>query len=200
MAGVLSMLVSSILQVIVFLLIPFIWWLITARKSQNFFAWLGWRKPESKNPARLWSLAVGVFVLFGFVGVWLLPLMAGKDATSEFQGLGVAGLLPVVIFALAKTAFAEESLFRGFLLKRVAAKFGFAAGNTVQAVVFGLLHALPFGAMAGPLAGLAAGLFSALIGAAMGYLNEREAGGSILPGWIIHAASNLVSGGAALFS
>lgn|GEM_PF-6247348 len=30
--------------------------------------------------------------------------------------------------------------FRGFLGKRLIARFGFAVGNTIQAVVFGLLH------------------------------------------------------------
>ena len=36
---------SSIVQILLFTLIPFIWWLITARKKENFFSWIGLKKP-----------------------------------------------------------------------------------------------------------------------------------------------------------
>ena len=37
-------------------------------------------------------------------------------------------------------------------------------------------------------------MFTGLIGLAMGYVNERKAGGSILPSWCIHASANISSG------
>lgn len=33
--------ISSILQIILFAIIPFIWWRITARKQQSFTKWIG---------------------------------------------------------------------------------------------------------------------------------------------------------------
>ena len=39
--------VSSVVQIILFALIPFIWWLVTARKKMNFFKWIGLKKPDS---------------------------------------------------------------------------------------------------------------------------------------------------------
>ena len=37
----LNILVSSAIQIIVMGLIPFIWWLVTAREKETFFAWIG---------------------------------------------------------------------------------------------------------------------------------------------------------------
>lgn len=115
-------------------------------------------------------------------------------ATTEFAGLGVRAILPVIVYAVFNTAFSEELLFRGFLLKRIENKFGFFAGNTVQAVLFGLLH----GVMFFPLAGVAKAVWVITVTGSiawfMGYINERKAGGSILPSWIIHALSNIFSG------
>ena len=34
-------------------------------------------------------------------------------------------------------------MFRGFLLKRIAERFGFAAGNAVQAIIFGFQGSVP---------------------------------------------------------
>ena len=41
MNGFINELVGAIAQVLVFSLIPFIWWLITARKKESFFSWIG---------------------------------------------------------------------------------------------------------------------------------------------------------------
>ena len=35
---------SSILQIILFAIIPFIWWIVTARKRQKFTEWIGLKK------------------------------------------------------------------------------------------------------------------------------------------------------------
>lgn len=49
------------------------------------------------------------------------------------------------LYAFLRTALSEEILFRGFVLKAIKNKAGFYAGNTVQALIFGLLHGIPFG-------------------------------------------------------
>ena len=36
--------ISSVMQIILFSLIPLIWWLITARKRESFFKWIGLKK------------------------------------------------------------------------------------------------------------------------------------------------------------
>ncbi len=42
--------------------------------------------------------------------------------------------------------------------------------------------------------------FTGVIGISMGYVNEKKAGGSIIPGWCIHAIANIFSGACAAFS
>ena len=42
-------LISGIIQVIVLSIIPFLWWIITARKKEGFFHWIGIKKIETEN-------------------------------------------------------------------------------------------------------------------------------------------------------
>ena len=186
-------LVNSLIQIILFGAIPFIWWYVTSRKSQSFWNWIGLKKMRNTYSSLLWI--AGVSFVFIFFGASILYLLKDIDmATSEFAGLGVRAILPVFVYAVFNTAFSEELLFRGFLLKRIENKFGFFAGNTVQAVLFGLLH----GVMFFPLAGVAKAVWVITVTGSiawfMGYINERKAGGSILPSWITHALSNIFSG------
>ena len=135
--------ISALIQILIFLLIPFIWWLVTARRTEPFFRWLGWKRPRVTHPGRLALVIIGTLVVAGAVGV--LFISAAADVSpSPLTGLGFADLGAAIVYAVAQTAFAEESLFRGFLLKRIAARFGFWTGNVVQAVLFGLVHMVPF--------------------------------------------------------
>ena len=106
----------------------------------------------------------------------------------------------VAVYAVLSTAFWEECLFRGFLLKRLAHRFGFPAGNAVQAAIFGLMHGVMFFAAVGVLRAILVTLLTGTIGWGLGYLNEKQAGGSIFPSWAIHALSNLIAGMYAAFA
>lgn len=191
--------ISALIQILLFLLVPFIWWLVTARRSDPFFRWLGWKRPRVAQPGRLALVIIGTLLVAGAVGV--LFISAAADVSpSPLTGLGFAGLGAALVYAVAQTAFAEESLFRGFVLKRVAARFGFWTGNVVQAVLFGLVHMVPFLLLGmNPLLSLGTGVYSAALGLVMGWINERMAGGSIVPSWILHAVANLISAGVTLF-
>ena len=191
--------ISALIQILLFLLVPFIWWLVTARRSEPFFRWLGWKRPRVTHPGRLTLVIVGTLLVAGAVGV--LFISAAADVSpSPLTGLGFAGLGAALVYAVAQTAFAEEPLFRGFVLKRVAVRFGFWTGNVVQAVLFGLVHMVPFLLLGmNPLLSLGTGVYSAALGLVMGWINERMAGGSIVPSWILHAVANLISAGVTLF-
>ena len=99
-----------------------------------------------------------------------------------------------------QTSLAEEIFFRGFLGKRVIARWGFAPGNVAQAIVFGILHVAMFASFADPVRLLAIGILTGANGWIAGWLNEEGAGGSILPGWALHASANLLVGTAAAFN
>ena len=196
-----SMLTGSIIQVAIFAFIPFIWWLITARKKMNFFSWIGLKKIDKENRGKTAIWTVVVAALFLVLSIFILSSLKGVEmATSEFAGLGVKAIPTVLIYAICKTALAEEIVFRGFLLKRIANKFGFAAGNLVQAIIFGVMHGIMFFSAVDPVKATLITVFTGAIGWAMGFINEKKAGGSLIPGWTIHACANIFSGLCAAFT
>lgn len=190
--------VSSIFQIVIFAIIPFVWWLITARKQRKFIEWIGLKKMEGGKKT-LTSIII-VSVAFLFLGVFILYIISGiETATSEFKGLGMKAVPAIIIYAAFNTALPEELLFRGFLLKRMSNKFGFNTANVIQALLFGLLHGAMFFALVGLVKAILAVAFTTVIAWFMGYINEKISGGSIIPSWIVHAISNLFSGLCAAF-
>lgn len=188
-------LINSVIQIVLFSLIPFIWWLITARKKMNFFEWIGLKKIKDakENKTVLWI--IGAIVAFLALSVFMLMAVRGMEtAASEFAGLGFGAVPAILVYAIIKTALPEEIVFRGFILKRVSKKFGFAAGNLVQSILFGLMHGVMFFSAAGLVKALLITVFTGSIGWLMGYINEKKAGGSIIPSWCIHAVANIFSG------
>ena len=141
-------LLGAVMQVLLFALIPFIWWLITARKKENFFKWLGLRKINHKGSVvKTIIISLVAVAVYGLTTTFFINTFAGEvtSAGSQFAGKGLAGIPLAVIYGLIRTGLSEEILFRGFILKRISNKFGFIAGNTIQAIAFGLMHGIPFG-------------------------------------------------------
>lgn len=192
----LSDLISSVAQAFLFSLIPFLVWLITARRKQSFPAWLGLKKPQCTKPGRMVVITLSVaavYILSMMFCVRMLP--AGvTTAGAQYAGQGISALLPILLYAFVRTALSEEILFRGFLLKLMQDRFGFRIANAIQAILFGLMHGLPFG-----LAAMSASAFllltalPGLVGAYQGLLNEKHCGGSILPSWLLHGCMNLLT-------
>ena len=195
MNTIIQTLINSVIQIVLFTLIPFIWWLITARKKMNFFEWVGLKKIRNarENKTLIWT--IGAIVSFLALAVFMLSSVRGVEtATSEFAGLGLSAVPAILVYAILKTALPEEIIFRGFILKRVSKQFGFAAGNLVQSILFGLMHGVMFFGAAGPVKAVLITLFTGSIGWLMGYINEKKADGSIIPSWSIHAIANIFSG------
>ena len=197
----LSKLPETIIQVILFSLIPFIWWLITARKETNFFKWIGLRKIEDakKNNTIIWTAAVAAaFLAVSFAMLYLVR--DTETATSDYSAKGASAIPAVLLYAIVKTALAEEIIFRGFLLKRISAKFDFTVGNIMQSVLFGIMHGIMFFSSVGMVKAIIIVAFTGGIGWFMGFINEKKANGSIIPSWYIHSAANIFSALCSAFS
>lgn len=191
--------ISSIMEILLFAIIPFIWWLVTARKQQPFTKWLGLKKCDfKKNKVALWTLSVSFAFLL--LGVFTLIILRNVEtAASEFAGMGVLAIPAIIVHAVFNTGFPEEFLFRGFLLKRFESKLNFVAANTIQALLFGLLHGVMFFAAVGAVKAILIITLTGTVAWFMGYVNEKKADGSIIPSWIIHSISNLFAGICAAF-
>ena len=184
---------SSVFQVVFFAIIPFIWWLITARKKENFFTWLGFKKPTG-SPKEILKYLLGAWVICEVVGQIVTRVFLNAEWNrSVFAGMGIQGLPGALLYSYIHTALSEEILFRGFLQKRLQAKFGFKVGTIIQAIIFGLAHIVPVFNMLTPTQALALALYPILPGVCIAFINEKKAGGSILPGWLLHGTLNILT-------
>ena len=187
--------ISSIIQVMFFAMIPFIWWFVTARKEIGFIQWIGLKRFDNVRKSKVWVWMILVTLVFMVLGATTLYLLKDVEmATSEFAGQGAQAVPAIIIYAAFNTAFPEELLFRGFLLKRLRSKFGFGIANTIQAILFGLLHGVMFFYLIGIVKAILVIVLTGTIAWFMGYTNEKKADGSIIPSLVIHMAANIFSG------
>lgn len=193
--------ISSIVEIVLIGLVPFIWWLVTARKKEKFIRWIGIKGIEKENQKAAWISTLVISLLFIPVSVYTLYIIKDiETATSEFKGLGISALLPALIYAVFNTSLPEEIFFRGFLLKRLSNKAGYRIANLLQSMMFGLLHGIMFFSLVGIVKAVMVIVLTGAIAFAMGYVNEKKANGSILPSWFIHALSNIFASVIAMFS
>jgi len=192
--------INSAVQIISFTFIPFIWWLITARKKVTFMQWIGLKKPKDIKGSSVLIWTVGVMLAFMPSGVITLYSFKNVEmAASEFAGMGINAIPAIIIYASFNTALPEELLFRGFLLKRMSSKLGFNISNIIQSALFGLLHGIMFFALTGIVQAVLITASTGISAWFMGYINEKKANGSIIPSWSIHTVSNIFSGVYAAF-
>ena len=184
---------NGIMELLIVSVIPFITWLIWSRKKVGFFDWIGLKKVESQQKSRLLLTILGISLLFLLFSIIVFSWFdSSQTATAAFSGKGLGALPAILAYAILGTALPEEIFFRGFLLKRLQGKLGFLGANLVQSLLFGLIHALMFIQITGYLKAMAIMAFISLIAYVFGAINEKKAGGSILPSIFIHALANTV--------
>lgn len=189
-------LIGTILQVGVVLIVCLVAWLIFGRRKASFRTWLG----LTAAPPLLLLLclvlgAAGAWLLLQTPGVAMLASGPGTViAASTPNGVTAGAIVVLAVGAVFKTAFAEELLFRGLIGKRLYGAMGFWPGNIVQALLFGAVHLplllLPDAPRQTVLLMIG---FVTVLALISGRLNERRAGGSILPGFALHGAGNLTT-------
>ncbi|TYQ15435.1 UNVERIFIED_CONTAM: CAAX prenyl protease-like protein [Acetivibrio alkalicellulosi] len=196
-----NMLLSAIVQIVLFSLIPFIWWLFTVRKHTGFLKWIGFKKPIIENKGKYIASCL-VIIVFFIILFLIVPFLVENSnlATAQFTGQGAKALIPALIYAFLQTGLSEEIFFRGFLTKRLTGKFGFKVGNTVQGMLFGLLHGIMFLSLVGPFRSIIIIIFTGVLGSLMGWINEKQSGGSIVSSWLLHGGANICVSIVAMFS
>ncbi|MDD2234690.1 MAG: CPBP family intramembrane metalloprotease [Desulfitobacteriaceae bacterium] len=153
--------------------------MITARKKQAFTQWIGIKKVEKSDMLSTLKMVICISFVFVALSVFILYMIRGTaTATTDFDGMGIVVLPAGLIYAFFNTAFPEELLFRGFLLKRLKNKCGFNIANIIQSVIFSLLHGAMFISYVGIIKVLLIIVFTAIIAWFMGYTNEVKADGS----------------------
>ncbi|MCB6584175.1 CPBP family intramembrane metalloprotease [Streptococcus sp. 27098_8_75] len=196
MVSLIQQMTNALIQIVLFMLLPFIWWFVTARRKSSFLDWIGFKPLKDTGNHKMWLwIFIGLlsFTIFSYLVLYTI-VKDLKTATSSFSGLGFQALPAVLIYSLFQTSLPEELLFRGFLLKRFSVRLPFGVANTIQAALFGLLHGLMFITEVSWLQTLVIILCTGSIAAYLGFVNEKKSGGSILASWIMHALANVVTG------
>lgn len=192
-----NQLTSAFMQVAVLTFIPFACYVITRRTVRGFWAWLGLMRAQTVPVKEMAAIFVGFIAAIALPYLWLYR--AGALSYSGFTvdayrayGWGVPTIATVLVWATVQTSLSEEIFFRGFLGKWLGDKLGWQAGTAVQAGIFGLIHVASVWGH-GIVAVALIFLMTGGIGFLLGWLCLRRAEGSILYGWPVHAAANIVS-------
>lgn len=186
----------AVSQMIVLSVIPFLWWsirrFVLSKDTSSFFKWIGLKKPVIFYKKKFITYTVIALLVAISMSIILDPLLQNEVqlANEQFRSKGIEALIPAIIFSFFATGLPEEIFFRGFLGNRLSKKFGFLFGNTIQAILFGLLHGVVLISSLGVNVSLLVIIFTGTLGWLMGYVNE-QADGSIIPSWCIHGVSNL---------
>ena len=120
MVNLIQQMTNALIQIVLFMLLPFIWWFVTARRKSSFLDWIGFKPLKDTGNHKMWLwifLGLLSFTIFSYL-VLYTTVKDLKTATSSFAGLGFQALPAVLIYSLFQTSLPEELLFRGFLLKR----------------------------------------------------------------------------------
>lgn len=137
------------------------------------------------GPVLRWTLiAVPTLLLLGWslgdVYTRLVPVP--PDSLDPFEPMmrTAGGRLTIAVFAIAVAPVIEEFVFRGLVQRTLERRFGAAAGIVTAAVLFALVHFLPW-------------IFPLhfILGAAFGFVVYATR--SIWSGVILHAANNTVA-------
>lgn len=197
----LNELINTILQILVFTLIPFLVYLISHKKAKGFRQYIGLYAAPTK--ANLYAVVASLIFLLaglilGMVDQDILEMLrAPGTVIGKIRGIGWGpeAIILVALMAGFKTSLSEEIFFRGFVAKRLMAWLGYQWGNIIQAVIFGLIHVLLFWAImeAGSAFLIFIFLLSGIAGYLVGYIKEKVGNGSIIPGWIAHGLGNIIS-------
>lgn len=79
-----SELIGAMMQLMMFALIPFVWWLVTARKKVGFFSWIGLKKIQHEGK---W-IATGLIMIAAIAGYTGLT---GLIVANYSEGITMAG-------------------------------------------------------------------------------------------------------------
>lgn len=192
-------LLSAVSQVLLFSLLPLLFYIVRKKNFKGFFEYIGLITPLKQtllisllSAVISFIFIVVLFLTYPDLYLWEL-LKAPGTLTAEIGKIEPAymAFIVIIIKSAINTGLSEEILFRGFIGKRLIERFGFGCGNTIQGAIFGILHGLLFMNTVGISAALLITFIIGIIGFLFGYLNERLGNGSIIPSWIAHSLANI---------
>jgi len=192
---------NGIMQLLMFTSIPLVVYLIKYRKFTGFNEYVGLFMPNNLSSFIIVLILTFIITkILDKIANWLLPASCFEkynddDSRKSFKKQGICGttIMSLIFTAVITTGLSEEILFRGFITKGLIASLGFVLGNTIQAVIFALPHAVPLHIKSNDFnVSLFEFIRVFIIAFSFGWLMIFVCNGSILPLWIRHGMGNMI--------
>ena len=184
--------VNMVVNILMFSFIPWIVYLFRNKTSKGFFKSVGLfiAACDKRKIACIYM----VMYLISFGAALFIARNGGSMTISTVNLKGNGILWNVLYFILygLKTGVSEEIFCRGFIGRKLFDTLGFKKGNIVQAFIFGIIHIVNVSQL-GVLQTVHRILNAFVVGLVFGYVMEKEAKKSIVPGIIAHASYNALS-------
>ncbi|WP_027626122.1 CPBP family intramembrane glutamic endopeptidase [Clostridium lundense] len=184
--------ISTITNILLFSIIPMVWYLLKEKTFKGFIHSLGIYKPEKINILKVAIIVTTVYLItLGANIIVIVTENSGRNSV-DLQGYKAAELFIYLLIYGMKTGIAEEIFFRGFIAKKFIKRLGFSKGNVIQAIVFASPHFVILGSAS--IADIIVRIMNAfLLGYVFGYIMDRKCQGSIIPCMISHIIINMIS-------
>lgn len=195
MALFMSKLMSGIVELLIVSVIPFITWLIWSRKKVGFFDWIGLKKVESQQKSRLLLTIFGYQSTFSsFFNYRLQLVRLQPNSHSSFFWKGTWSPSSYLGLCYLRDCLARRNLLQRFSFEKATRKTRIPrcqSGSVSLIWPHPCTYVYPNNWLPKAMAIMA---FISLIAYVFGAINEKKAGGSILPSIFIHALANTVVG------
>lgn len=132
--------INTITNILLFSIIPLVWYLLKERTFKGFLHSLGIYKPRKINLLDISLIVTATYLITLAVNIIVIITANSGRGSVDIQGYKAIELFLYLLLYGMKTGIAEEILFRGFIAKKVIRKIGFSKGNVFQAIVFASPH------------------------------------------------------------
>ena len=140
------LIIETIMQWLIFLIIPVVVYLIFFRKKEGFLSFLGLKKIQRVEKSLLIKISIVSIVYIAISIFWTQKYTLGSDdirlLSFKQSGLSIQTVLIIFIHSIIRTSFLEEIVFRGFLINSLRYKLKFKIANHIQALIFAGIHVL----------------------------------------------------------
>jgi len=184
--------IGVMINILLFSIIPLVWYLIRERSLKGFIYSLGIYKPGKMNLIVTFLTITAVYLITLSTNIMVIISGNSGRSTVDTHDFSLITMFLYILLYGIKTGIAEEIFFRGFIAKKLIKKLGFAKGNVVQAIMFALPHLVISGS-ASSIDIIVRIINAFLLGYAFGYIMDRKSNGSIMPVMISHILINMIS-------
>ncbi len=195
-----TIILNTIIQLIVFSTIPFIYYLFNRKNESSFLSFLGLKRCNKKYLlfALLCAFCISTIssILYYFYlkqsNQLFFQMELNKIIDVSLSSITIT-ISTIFIYSYLKTGLAEELFFRGFVAKLIRKKINFKIANLIQSIIFAMIHVALILTITQELSIVIFAFILPFLSSLIGfYLNEINPEKSILPSIILHGTSNLL--------